>query len=172
MKIKILALSGSLRPNSSSHVIIDEIVRSFSSNVEFELYDSIASIPAFDGRDEDPESVNQFKNKIREANGILICTPEYAFGVPGALKNALDWTVGTSEFVKKPVALITASSVGDKGHESLQHTLTAISAVLNPDTTLLIPFIRAKVKEGKIVDAKTKMLVDSLASTFINILQE
>jgi len=70
--------------------------------------------------------------------------------------------------VNKPVALITASSQGEKGHESLQHILTAISATLHPSTTLLISFIRAKVKDGKIIDEETKVLVADVVNAFIN----
>ena len=169
-KRKILAISGSIRKNSSSLAVIDEVASLLPSNIHLELFDALADIPAFDGRDEDPESVKIFKSKIKEADGVLICTPEYAFGVPGALKNALDWTVGSSDFYDKPVALITASSQGEKGHESLQHTLKAISAKLHPDTTLLISFIRAKVKEGKIADEETKILVTNVVRSFINLI--
>src|SRR5262245_9010780 len=114
--IKIIAIAGSIREQSSSHIVIDEFARMLPASVVFELYNNLASIPAFDGREVDPAPVKEFKDLIRSADGILICTPEYAFGVPGALKNALDWTVGTGDFVEKPVALITASSHGEKGH--------------------------------------------------------
>lgn len=167
-KTKILAISGSIRKNSSSQTVIDEVASLVNSHAHFELFDALADIPAFDGRDEDPQSVKNFKSKVKEADGVLICTPEYAFGVPGALKNALDWTVGSSVFYDKPVALITASSQGEKGHESLQHTLTAISAKTHPDTTLLISFIRAKVKDGILHDPATKNLVAKLTSEFLN----
>jgi len=88
--------------------VINEVASLVPSHVHFELFNALADISAFDGRDEDPESVKNFKSKVKEADGVLICTPEYAFGVPGAFKNALDWTVGSSDFYDKPVALITA----------------------------------------------------------------
>ncbi len=169
---KILAISGSIRPNSSSHVVIDEFARMLPEGIEFELFQDLAGIPAFDGREDDPESVKKFKNLIRNADGILICTPEYAFGVPGALKNALDWTVSTGEFVDKPVAHITASSQGERGHESLHHTLTAISSKLHPETSLLISFIRAKVKDGKIVDKNSLSALKQLVHAFVKIVFE
>src|SRR5882672_8363313 len=108
MKIKILALSGSLRESSSNNTILNLIVGMMPGNVEFTIYKGIASIPAFDEVDNVP--VIQFRQLVQEADGVLICTPEYAFGVPGALKNVLDWTVSSGNFDKKPVALITASS--------------------------------------------------------------
>src|SRR6187401_2826977 len=101
---KIVGICGSIRAQSSSHVVLEEFARQLPSIFTFAQYTDMASIPAFDGREEDPDPVKKFKTMIKEADGVFICTPEYAFGVPGALKNALDWTVGTGEFVDKPVA--------------------------------------------------------------------
>ena len=161
--IHILGINGSIRSNSSSHVVMNEVIRNLPVNVKFTLFERLADIPAFDGSETDPESVTDFKNQIKQADAIVFCTPEYAFGVPGALKNALDWTVGTGEFMNKPVALITASSHGEKGHEAFQNILTAIATKLDPTTTLLISFIRAKVKEGRISDEPTVDLIKSLS---------
>lgn len=169
--LKIVGICGSIREQSSSHAVLDEFARLLPVELAFEPYNELASIPAFDGREEDPHPVKKFKKIIKDADGIIICTPEYAFGVPGALKNALDWTVGTAEFVDKPVALITASSHGEKGHESLQNTLRAISAKLFPESTLLISFIRAKVKEGKITDPATQQAIQYVAASFAKIIQ-
>lgn len=115
------------------------------ANVDFMIYDGLAGIPAFD--DEDNSAVDAFRKLIREADGIFICTPEYAFGVPGALKNALDWTVSSGDLDKKPVALVTASSSGEKGHAALLNILTALSANVVPGGTLLISFIRSKIND-------------------------
>jgi chromate reductase len=165
IKIKILAISGSLRQGSSNNVIIKIVARMAPADVDFEIYDGLAEIPAFNDIDNKP--ADDFRRRVREADGIFICTPEYAFGVPGALKNALDWTVSTGDFDKKPVALVTASSVGDKGHASLLNTLTALSADVIPEATLLISFIRSKLTDqGEIKDpavsSSLKAVVDSL----------
>jgi NAD(P)H-dependent FMN reductase len=170
--IKVLGINGSIRNNSSSHVVMNEVAKSFPANVKFALFEHLADIPAFDGSETDPESVKDFKNQINQAHAVVICTPEYAFGVPGALKNALDWTVGSGDFMNKPVALITASSHGEKGHEALQHILTAIAAKLDRATTLLISFIRAKVKEGIVSDAPTAELIRNLSHHLIKRVEE
>jgi chromate reductase len=104
-KIKILAIPGSLRQNSSTHVVLNEIKEGISSDVAFEVSDAIGALPHFDGADEIPHSVKNFLEKIKTADGILICTPEYAFGVPGSLKNALDWAVGSMEMSNKPTGI-------------------------------------------------------------------
>lgn len=136
------------------------------ADVEFIMYDGLKTIPAFD--DVDNEAVDNFRKQLGEADGVFICTPEYAFGVPGALKNALDWTVSTGDFDKKPVALITASSAGDKGHAALLHTLTAISANVVPGGTLLISFVRSKINDkGEIADPITGQAIKDVLHALI-----
>lgn len=123
-------------------------------NVSIELYSGVAKLPHFNDADDVPEAVAAFRNKVRHADAVLICTPEYAFGVPGSLKNALDWTVSSGEFIDKPVGLITASSQGEKGHAALLLILTAISSKIVADACLLISFVRSKLgNTGKIKDA-------------------
>jgi NAD(P)H-dependent FMN reductase len=89
--------------------------------------------------------------------------------VPGSLKNALDWTVRTGDFVNKPVALVTASSAGDKAHASLLlQTLTAISADIAEGRILLISFVRSKLNaKGEISDAPTFQSVQSVVNALI-----
>ena len=136
-------------------------------DVSYFIYDSLAQIPPFDpGNDNEspPHAVSEFRNFMANADAIIICTPEYACGVPGQLKNALDWTVSSGSFSGKPTALITASTGGENGHATLIKILGAIDADLSDDTTLLISFIRSKMDgEGNINDAAT---ADSLKSVF------
>lgn len=121
--------------------------------LEFEIYNDIGALPHFNDPEFVPEKVTEFCNRIKRSDAVLICTPEYAFGIPGSLKNALDWTVGSSEFVNKPVALITASSQGEKGHAALLLVLEAISAKVIEEGSILISFVRSKLDEkGKIKD--------------------
>ena len=151
--IKILAIPGSLRANSSSNHILNAVVSVAPVGVSIEIFDRVGKLPHFNDPQEVPEVVIEFRNKIRSADGVLICTPEYAFGVPGSLKNALDWTVSSGEFIDKPVGLITASSQGEKGHDSLLLTLGAISSRIIPEATLLISFVRSKLDaSGNIKD--------------------
>ncbi|MEO5564989.1 MAG: NADPH-dependent FMN reductase [Chitinophagaceae bacterium] len=164
---KILAISGSLRAGSSNNTIIKLVAAMAPRHIDFVIYDGLINIPPFD--DVDNEPVDKFRQLIKEADAVFICTPEYAFGVPGALKNALDWTVSSGDFDKKPVALVTASSVGDKGHASLLHTLTALSANVVPGGTLLISFVRAKLNDkGQITDKATEEAIRSVLASLIN----
>ena len=170
-KIKILAISGSLRQDSSNYRVINKIASIVPDNIEFNIFKDLGKLPHFDG-EEGYELVDEWRKQIQEADGVLICTPEYAFGVPGSLKNALDWTVSSGDFYDKPVALITASSVGDKGHASLLQTLMAITAKMNDDTKLLIPFIRAKFNEKGELNAETFTAVESVLKNLVQLIEE
>jgi NAD(P)H-dependent FMN reductase len=171
-KIKILAIPGSLRTNSSTHIVLGEIKKMISANVDFEIFEGVGGLPHFDGSEEIPKVVQNFLDKLKSVDGILICTPEYAFGVPGSLKNALDWTVGTMEMNHKPTALITASTGGEKGHEAMLHTLSALSAKVADRSSLLISFIRSKIKEGKIVDEDSKRKIQTVLDSLVRSVDE
>ncbi len=143
------------------------------TGVIIKLYNGMADLPHFSPEldtDQPIEVVADLRRRLSDADGILICTPEYAFGVPGSLKNLLDWTVSSGEFVDKPVALITASSSGQYAHQSLQLTLGALSAKLHEDAKLLIPFVRTKIgADGQVTDKEVLnhlgKLLDALIST-------
>ena len=168
--INIFAISGSLRTGSSNHTILQYLRDIMPDDVDYTIYNELADIPAFDpGLDNDtpPAAVLDLRSKIANADAIIICTPEYAFGVPGALKNALDWTVSSGSLSGKPLALITASTSGQYAHEGMLRILGALDAKLNEETNLLIPFIRSKINAGSIneeISGKLQGLLKSLLS--------
>lgn len=170
-KIKILGISGSLRANSSASAILNVVAGLVPEEIEFTIYNDLARIPAFNDSNEIPKPVADFIKLVSEADGVFFCIPEYAFGVPGALKNALDWTVSSSTaFPGKPVALITAATGGEKAHAAFLLTLQAISTKITARATLLIPFIRSKLNEkNEVKDIATldsiKTVINSLIGT-------
>lgn len=167
--IRILGISGSLRATSSNNVILKAVAGMAAGKAEFTIYDGLGDLPHFNDSEILPPAVERFRQLLAEADAVFICTPEYAFGVPGSLKNALDWTVGTGDFVNKPVALVTASSKGDKAHAALSDTLTAISASIPEGGKLLIPFVRSKLNEkGGVSDPAT---MDALRSVLDALMQ-
>lgn len=168
---RILAISGSLRQGSSNHAILKYLGTLLQTQVEYTIYDDLANIPAFDpGLDNDvpPMAVANLRKLLTRADGLIICTPEYAFGVPGSLKNMLDWLVSSSSLMDKPVALITASLGGEHAHASLLLTLGALTAKLSEDTNLLIQFVRSKVAaNGTITHNDTIKQLDDLLKVFV-----
>lgn len=172
---KVMAVIGSLSANSSNKTIIHHVAELSSGKLEIEIYDGIRDLPQFNPdfeKLEPPEIVTEFRRMIREANAVLISTPEYIFGVPGALKNALDWTVSTTEFREKPVGLIVASLSGEKAFESLLLTLQTIEANVVDGCSLLLSHIKAKTgPDGKINHAQTLAELKTFTDSFIAALE-
>jgi len=169
----IFAISGSLREGSSNHKVLMFIGGLMPEDISYQIYDGLATIPPFDpGLDGDtpPRSATVLREAITNADAVIICTPEYAFGIPGQLKNALDWMVSSASFSGKPTALVTASTGGENAHAALLKVLEAIDCDIIEGGTLLIPYIRSKMdNEGDITDKDTinslKILTDNLLKT-------
>ena len=141
-------------------------------NINYHIYQDMGELPHFNPPTADeasPHLVQELYRQINEADLVIICTPEYAFGVPGSLKNLLDWTVGPGNFVDKPVAIITASSVGEHAHASLLTTIEVLSAKIVEGGTLLIPFIRSKMDaNGNIIDEVTEQQLRTVLDSLLN----
>ena len=168
----ILAISGSIRQFSCNLNLINCIAQLYSNKVNIKIFEGLSEIPHFNpdfDNENPPKNISTFREQLKEADGILICTPEYAMGVPGTLKNAIDWTVSSMELSHKPAALITASTSGQKAHHSLVETLRILEADIPDDSLLLISHVKTKVNGDKIVDALTltqiKKVMDSLITS-------
>jgi NAD(P)H-dependent FMN reductase len=168
--INILGISGSLRQGSSASAVLRLVGSLFPDQVDFQIYTGIGKIPAFDDSNHTPARASDFIDRIAKADAVFFCIPEYAFGAPGALKNALDWTVATTAFSDKPVALITAASGGEKAHASLALTLTALGTRIKEETKLLIPFIRTKINEkGEIRDPEILISIKEVIQALLQV---
>lgn len=167
--MKILAITGSTRHNSSNFKILKFISENINSQFEVEIFEGLAGIPHFNPDldiDNPPKNVVSFRDKIIAANGIIICTPEYVFSLPGSLKNALEWCVSTAIFSNKQVGLITASASGEMGHEQLLLIMKTLEAKFEKDQQLLISGIRGKMDaDGKIINSET---VNALQKSLYN----
>jgi chromate reductase, NAD(P)H dehydrogenase (quinone) len=114
-----------------------------------------------------PDSVKDFREKIEQADGVFISTPEYVFSVPGILKNALEWTVSTMVFHEKPTAIVTAASTGEAAHASIQLIIKTIGGIFDEKTAILIQTPKSKInKSGEITDSKTEELLNNLIENF------
>jgi chromate reductase len=166
--IKMIGISGSLRNASSASAILNHIGHLMPGQVDFTIYKDLKNIPAFDDSSQIPEVVSDLIQLISDADAVFFCIPEYAFGVPGALKNALDWTVSTVAFSGKPVALVTAASGGEKAHQAFLLTLTALGSRTLEENTMLISAVRTKLDEkGEIKDPETLACIQKLIDSFV-----
>ena len=156
--------------NATNEHILKHIADAYCTRLDIRYFD-LATLPFFnpdlDGEAR-PASVIDFCRQIGQADGVLICTPEYVFSLPGVLKNALEWTVATTVFSDKPTALITASGLGEKAHASLLLIMHTLQASIGQDATLLISGARSKVnKQGEISDQDTLQAIDQLMTSFL-----
>jgi len=140
--LRILAISGSLRRISSNTALVHAASELAPDGLEVRVFTQLAELPLFnpdvDG-DEPPTAVVQFRLEFDASDGVLISSPEYAHGVPGALKNALDWIVASGEIVGKPVALFNASPRATHAQASLAETLRVMSANLVEEASIAVP---------------------------------
>ncbi len=175
-KKTVLAISGSTRQNSTNYSLIKAIAELSAGNFNVIIFEGLSDLPHFnpDNKNENvPKQITDFRELINDADGVIICTPEYAHGVPGTLKNAIDWTVSTCEFSQKPTVLITASTDGQYGHKSLLETLRVIETKNIEQLQLLIPFAKTKINnDNKITDDKTLTDIKKLIETFSSTMNE
>ena len=162
--MKLIAISGSLRNASYNTALLNTLVELAEAPVSIELR-SIAGIPVYNGDDEKqsgkPQAVKDLDEAIREAEGVIIGTPEYNFGIPGGLKNASDWLSRQSSPLKgKPVGVMGASQ-GPVGTARVQYdlrkNLQAHEAIVMPKPEIFVGNAQTKFDtDGKLTDEPTR----------------
>lgn len=138
--MKILAISGSLRTASTNTALLRAAIAAAPEGVTVELYEGLGTLPLF-SPDLDGgaiPAVAEFRVRVLAAGGLLIASPEYAHGVPGGLKNALDWAVGWEEYPGKPVALWHTSPYGEHAKAALAEILKTMSSCIIPAASLSV----------------------------------
>ena len=167
-KKNIFVIIGSASNNSANEKLIDYLAGLTADYFNLTIFKDLKTLPHFDPElsiDDPPTIIQELREKIDHADGIIICTPEYIFSIPSGLKNALEWCVATTIFTGKPTGLITASASGQQGHEELKLIMRTVMANFTEQTTLLIQGIKGKINQlGEITDPKT---IDALTN-FIN----
>lgn len=128
----IFAIAGSLRATSINRQFLIALSKLLPSGTTMEIFDGLADIAPFnfDHLPRPPEPVKKFREKIAAADAVIIASPEYAHGVTGVMKNALDWTVPSGEFVTKPTSLPNCSFGATIAHAALFETLQIMDAWL------------------------------------------
>jgi len=134
------------------------------------MYEGLGTLPHFNPDldaegSEPPSAVRELRELLIAADAILISSPEYAHGVPGSFKNALDWLVSTGDLVDKPVAVINASPIGgDYAQVAIVETLRTMNWRVIDEASLLKPFVPRKII-GELTDPEAlRALRDALAA--------
>ena len=174
-KVQILGFAGSLRKGSFNKSILATVKEVAPDDAIIEIFD-LEGIPPFnqDLENEPLEKVKTFKKKIRDADAILIATPEYNYSIPGVLKNAIDWAsrpFGDNAFDGKPVAVMGASP-GILGTARAQYHLRQTFIFLNmlplnrPE--VMVPTANEKIDgNGKVTDEKTRRKIRELVEALV-----
>lgn len=169
-KKHILAIIGSASAHSSNEKLVENIADTLSQEFTWTIFNELKSLPHFDPQasvDNPPTEVVAFRKAVEDADGLLICTPEYVFSIPSGLKNAIEWCISTTVFSDKPLGIITASAHGQKGHEELQLIMKTVMCQFTEETTLLIQGIKGKVNEqGEITDELTQSKLERFLKAF------
>ena len=167
--MEILAISGSLRSRSSNTELLLAAKRLAPPQMHIELYGGLDRLPHFnpDIEASEPAPVMDLKDRVSRAAGLMISTPEYARGVPGSLKNALDWLVSGPEFVDKPVVLLSASQRSTYAYEALKTTITTMSGNYVTDASITLPLLGRNLDAAGIVaDPEIARMLVAALETF------
>jgi len=136
--VRVLAIAGSLRRASTNRAALEALARLAPEGVKLLLYGDLARVPPFNPDDDiddnpKPESVAALRALVDGSDALVIAAPEYAHGLPGALKNALDWLVASETFAGKPTALINTAPRAFHAQASLREILSTMAARLIPE---------------------------------------
>lgn len=142
--MKLLAISGSTRRNSTNTRLLTRIRHLAPTRVSIDLFGDLESLPIFSPDKEGPhtpDTVTEFINSISGYDGIIISCPEYVRAIPGGLKNAIDWLVSHQVIIAKPIILVHASHRGEDMLASLRMVLGTISSRFNSEIFAKVPLM-------------------------------
>ena len=174
--IKVLGIAGSLRKASYNRAALRAAERLCPNDAKIEVFE-LDGIPPFNQDEErkPPAKVAELKAKIRAADAILLVTPEYNYGVPGVLKNAIDWAsrpYGDSAWSGKPVAIMSAA-LGIAGGVRAQYQLRQSFVFLNMDAVMQPEVAIGNAPErfdpqGNLTDETSKKLIAQLLRNLVD----
>lgn len=172
MALRVLAVVGSLQARSSNKALVEAFGSLLPAEIQLVPSGALHVVPPFNSDFESenvPNAVMAWRTELAAADAIVFATPEYAFGIAGALKNSLDWVVGSGELVTKPVVLMGASTMATGASlalEALERTLRVMSAEVVG--VLSVSHVRAKIDaDGRVIDDETSAGLRDLAGKLV-----
>ncbi|MDX8478219.1 NADPH-dependent FMN reductase [Mesorhizobium sp. VK24D] len=155
--LNILAISGSLRAASTNSALIAALAANAPADCHVTIYDGHGRLPIFNPDDEGertPHEAAGLIDAVTRADGVIVSCPEYAHGVPGGLKNALDWQVSRDAAVGKPAMLVHASSRSLYARAALAEIMRTMSFALYEEAPLEIALLGKKPVETEAILAE------------------
>ncbi len=175
----IVGFAGSLRKASYNKMLLHAASELLPENAKLEILD-LEGLPLFnqDLESSMPEVVKWFKSKIREADALLIATPEYNSSIPGVLKNALDWAsrpYGDNSLDGKPVAIMSASPGmlgGARAQTNLRQILSSLNAYVVNKPEVIVNFANEKFDaDGNFRDVRAKVYIRQLLENLVRMVE-
>jgi NAD(P)H-dependent FMN reductase len=155
--LHILGISGSLRAASTNGALLAALARNAPQSCRLTIYDGLGRLPIFNPDDEGertPPEARRLIEAVSEADGVIVSSPEYAHGVPGGLKNALDWLVSRDAAVGKPAMLVHASRRSLFARAALAEIMRTMSFEFYAGAELEIALLGKKPEE---LDAELRL---------------
>jgi chromate reductase len=153
--MQVLAISGSLRAWSSNSAALQAASLLAPEGMSIALYSGLDNLPHFNpDRDHEPlpTTVAELRERVAGSDGLLISSPEYAHGIPGSLKNALDWLVGSTDFAGKPVVIINTAPRAVHADAQLREVLVTMAARLVGEKSFALPLSGKQINAAGIAD--------------------
>ena len=160
-KLKFVALSGSLRELSYNRFALEALVL-LSADIANISIVNLGDLPLFnpDREQEDIPAVASLKSHLKAADGLIISSPEYAHGITGVMKNALDWLVSGEEFVNIPIMLINTSPRASHAQQMLREVVVTMSGVIIEKSCVAIPLLGTTLDaQGIVADVKLSYML-------------
>jgi len=151
--MRVLGISGSLRHASTNSNLLSAAVLLAPPGMRLTLTSNITSLPPFTP-DLEPSRIDvvaRWVDEVRDAQGIIVSTPVYAGGYPGALKNAFDWLVGTDAYVSKPFMMLSASDRSQFALDTFVKVLETMSGVHIEGASTTVPLLGSNLTAADIV---------------------
>jgi chromate reductase len=150
----VIAVSGSLRAASVNTALLRAAAVLAPPGLVVTLYEEVSALPHFNPDQETPPPaiVARWQTLLRGCDAILIAAPEYAHGVPGSIKNALDWVVGTTGLEGKPVALLNSSPRAGHAHAALAEIVSTMGWSVLEAASVRIPCARKDIDPAALLD--------------------
>ena len=174
---RVCGIAGSLRQSSYNRAILQAAKELAPEGLAIEIFDGLGELPLFNQDVEasgDPPGVTSLKEAIRDADALLIATPEYNAGVPGVLKNAIDWasrkgTQSASVLSGMPAAVLGASPgrLGTaRAQPQVRQALESAGVVVMPKPEVHLMSISGQVTDGVLADETARRIIASLMEAF------
>jgi chromate reductase len=173
--MKILAISGSLRAASINSAFCRAAARLAPASLQITVFNDLGELPLFnpDLEANPPSVVLRFRAAIADADALLIASPEYAHGISGAMKNALDWLVSFEAVLAKPIALINTSPRAHHAYDSLREILQTMSTDIVTQASMTIPLLSSCITEEAMLGSESvsqaiRTCLDALQNYFLS----